>query len=564
MTGRCIRGVPNSPVALDSCIGWVLTGPVDSESSDECASLANTHVVFSAAEDDVNESLKRFWEIESVGDHTGASVIDRFKEDIIFDGKRYVTKLPFKPNHESLPDNYSLCEKRLSSLRRRLEKDPKLLSEYHAIFKDYEENRIIERVQEDEAAVPGAVHYIPHRPIVRVDKETTKVRPVFDASAKNRGPSLNDCLYSGPNLLTRIFDILLRCRSNPILILSDIKQAFLHVGIHDEHKDFLRFLMFDPENINSIIIYRFLVAMFGVTSSTFLLEATLRYHCEKCIASGAVNQLFVENFLRNIYVDDSFGGARSVVEGLEWYRTAKRLLKSGGFTLRKWCTNSVELQRLIDVEEVGATRHVTKPSTEVDSSYIEFQIGVNSENVQLKNILGESWDIIADVFVVEFESIVKMAQKLKMTKRNLLRVSSSFYDPLGLISPVSIQAKLILQLLYKEKLDWDCEISEQLAVVWKSFIECLKDTPVIRIPRFINMCDENALLQLHGFCDSSSLAYCAAVYVRRETSVETRVDLVAAKTKVAPLKELTIPRLELLSCLLLVEFLNSVTFAIAQ
>ena len=102
-----------------------------------------------------------------------------------------------------------------------------LLKDYDDIFKDYEANGIIEKVPEEEIAVePGAVHYLPHRPVVREDKETTKIRAVFDASCSSGGPSLNDCLYPGPNLLCKIFDILLRFRLNPVAILADTKTSF--------------------------------------------------------------------------------------------------------------------------------------------------------------------------------------------------------------------------------------------------------------------------------------------------------------------------------------------------
>ena len=199
--------------------------------------------------------------------------------------------------------------------------------------------------------VPGDVHYLPHRPVVRVNRETTKIRIVFDASAKSSGPSLNECLYPGPNLLSHIFDILLRFRSKEIVILSDIKQAFLNVGIHDDHKNYLRFLWLDPDNFDENIIYRFLRVVFGVTSSPFLLQGTLRYHCDRLIEKGFVDPKFVEDFLNNLYVDDSLGGVNSVPEGFEWYKRAKHLMKLGGFMLRKWCTNNEELQNMINIEE---------------------------------------------------------------------------------------------------------------------------------------------------------------------------------------------------------------------
>jgi hypothetical protein len=118
-----------------------------------------------------------------------------------------------------------------------------IINDYDQIFVEYEKSQIIERVPSDQVAKePGQVHYLPHRPVIRNDKDTTKIRVVFDASCNINGPSLNECLYSGPNLIANFFDILLRFRLNKIGVLADIKQAFLNVGVDSQHRDFLRFL----------------------------------------------------------------------------------------------------------------------------------------------------------------------------------------------------------------------------------------------------------------------------------------------------------------------------------
>ena len=114
-----------------------------------------------------------------------------------------------------------------------------------------------------------------------------------------------------------------------------------------------------------------------------------------------------------------------------------------------------------------------------------------------------------------------------------------------------------MQLIYKEKSNWDSLVSDEIVTIWNSFIDCLKLSSAISIPRFICM-EGKVSIQIHGFCDSSMSAYCAAVYVRRQSESKICVNLLAAKTRVAPLKELTIPRLELVSCQLLVELLSVV------
>ena len=158
------------------------------------------------------------------------------------------------------------------------------MSQYNDIFLDYEKQGIIDKVPLEEIPQPpGKVHYLAHRPVIRSDRETTKIRAAFDASCLNSGPSLNDCLYSGPNLLGKIFDILLRFRLNYIGIVADIQQAFLNIEISTENTDFLRFLWCDFRNtdVEKIIVLRFLRVVFGLTSSPFLLNGTIRHHLLK-------------------------------------------------------------------------------------------------------------------------------------------------------------------------------------------------------------------------------------------------------------------------------------------
>ena len=137
-------------------------------------------------------------------------------------------------------------------------------TEYNNIFKNYLNEGIIKKVN-DESAIPGCVHYLPHRAVIRNDKEATKVRVVFDASAKlPKSPSLNECLYAGPCLLSLVYDILLRFHLQKIVLIYDIKQAFLNVGIREEDCDYILFLWFkyifseNPE----ITVCRFLRVFF--------------------------------------------------------------------------------------------------------------------------------------------------------------------------------------------------------------------------------------------------------------------------------------------------------------
>lgn len=561
LTGNVVRA-PMGPVASESVLGWILSGSLKDLGQNGSSSVLNAsiessdiHLLRCSVEevDDLRVELSKFWNVENVND---GCVVTNFTNDIFHDGLRYVTKLPFKPDHEELPDNFVVCKKRLQSLRHRLGSQ-NILYDYDKVFKDYENNGIIEKVPNNEIAkVDGTVHYLPHRPVLREDKSTTKIRAVFDASCSRNGVSLNQCLYAGPNLLANIFEILIRFRINEIAILADIKQAFLNVGIHKEHQDYLRFLWYDLENPERLIVYRFLRAVFGVTSSPFLLNATIRHHLEGYRPEDIE---FVDKFLSDLYVDDTATGCHTVPEGVEFFHKAIDLMKKAGFELRKWLSNDFVLQKYFDT-------HMYKLDHESEShiTFSEEQLGTLEAGTK---VLGVHWDVSSDVFVFSFTGFLSKAKALPMTtKRGILKLSASMYDPLGFISPVTSKIKAIFQLLCKDKQDWDEEVPANIMIVWQELLAALETIGKVEFPRFVILSVNEVIetVELHGFSDSSKEIYCGVIYLRVVSSNGVKVSFLCAKTKVAPLKALTIPRLELLGCVLLSNLIRDVKGALVS
>ncbi|MCG8621284.1 MAG: hypothetical protein MJE68_04665, partial [Proteobacteria bacterium] len=252
-----------------------------------------------------------------------------------------------------------------------------ILLEYDSIIHDQIEKKIIEVVTEANARTDHdhKVHYLPHHAAIRHDNETTKLRVVYDASARSGGPSLNDCLYTGPKFYQKIMDILLRFRSYPTTLTADIEKAFLMISVTEENRDALRFLWVEDVTSDNpeIVTLRFAHVVFGVSSSPFLLNATIKHHLEKCASS---HPRLVSDILRSIYVDDIVFGASNEDSAYELYASSKEMLKKGSFNLRRFTTNSLPLQEHINqAEGISVTPGMEQSCSDTDETYAKSTLG---------------------------------------------------------------------------------------------------------------------------------------------------------------------------------------------
>ena len=563
-TGDLKRG-EIGPVAMKTTLGWVLSGPLPQELSSESeVNLTTCHtlrldtsnpcsiIANEKNRDPLVEEMKKFWELESIGVLSNeASVHDKFLDTIHKRDSRYEVSLPWKEHHPLLPDNYEVAVSRLNSVLKRLKKDPELLAEYNRIIEEQSSKGIISEVDPNAEITVGRLHYLPHHPVIRKDKQTTKVRIVYDASAKSTGPSLNECLYAGPSLISDISDVLMRFRYHRVALSADIEKAFLMVGVAEPDRDVLRFLWVDDPTSEApkIVVKRFNRVVFGVTSSPFLLNGTLRHHVTNYESE---DPQFVNEFLNSLYVDDFNGGKVNDSEAFELYSKAKCRMRDGGFNLRKWISNSQKLMQWIDQEE-GVPITESGKLAEEDQTYATTYLGIKGNAAEERKVLGLNWDIIRDTFIIRFDWLVRFAKELPSTKRSILRVVAKLYDPLGFMSPLFTAVKILFQDLCKSKTDWDEPICDELNFKYTKWLFDLMKVHSISIDRcyFLNVRDQVTSLQIHGFGDSSETAYAAVVYLRIETMQGISTQLVMSKTRVAPLKRSTIPRLELLAALIL-------------
>ena len=397
---------------------------------------------------------------------------------------------------------------------------PDFLQKYDEIIQDQCKKGIIEKIPPDSGET-GIKHYIPHHAVIDPTKPTTKIRIVYDASAKSKqgNLSLNECLHRGPVMLQDLCGLLMRFRINRIGIVADIEKAFLQVGLQVQDRNATRFFWLKDVNIpstdNNIQVYRFCRVPFGVISSPFLLAATVDHHLSTYDSETA------EQIRNNIYVDNVITGVDNIIDAENLYKDSKHIFQAMSMNLRDWASNNQEFYNLIP---------------ELDRS--------SREKVK---VLGLMWTLSNDLLTVP---CVKCDNEvMPITKREVLQRVASIYDPLGFFSPVTLKSKLFLQMLWRKNLEWDEQLADEDVQQWKEISTDLQDIPQCNIPRYIGLQGETTC-RLLCFCDASTKAYATSVYLQMCNMHTETCNLVFSKTRLAPNDKISLPRLELLAVLI--------------
>ena len=521
------------PGAELTMFGWILAGKV-----------TNTH-----SETDKNfftkssrDEFERMCAMDSLGilETNEEQFHEDFKENLqrLSDGK-YSTRLPWKTDCPELPSNNELAMGRLRSTTRRLERLGRL-KEYHEIMKQQLEDGILEPVPEKPTG--DVIHYIPHQAVIRDEAETTRLRIVYDCSAKKGPafPSLNDCLEIGPSLQPMIFDIMLRNRMKKYCITGDIKKVFLQIKVDPVNRDAQRLFWYEDLDEKTIVAYRFTRVIFGSGPSPYILGATLEKHVNQFMDKYPAT---VKDLLENTYVDDvqTVGDQQEELERFK--KEAVEIMKDGGFSLHKWHSSFPELEAN-DAEEKAESEELT---------FAKEIVGTETHETR---ILGLPWNTKEDTFKIEFSKCWKDDLTYLM-KRKMLSVVNRMYDLLGLASPVIITGKILYSRVCLLKLQWDEEVPQDIKGEWNKWITTMKKRPYITVPRNV-VTDKVEKICIHGFSDASKLALAAAVYIEviSPKGIATQ-RLLVSKSRIAP-KDISIPRLELVAAHLLSRLMNHV------
>ena len=440
---------------------------------------------------------------------------------------RWSAPLPFRPDRPTLPNNREQAVKRANALHSSLRKNPvkcQQFVEFMGTMFDRGHAEVAPPLRSNEECwfLPVFGVYHPQKP--------NQIRCVFDSSAKHDGISLNSVLLQGPDLTNSLLGILLRLRKEPVAISGDIQQMFYSFRVHEEDRNFLRFLWYEDNNPEKHMIeYRMCVHVFGNSPSPAIATYGLRKSVE---GSDEMVKSFVND---DFYVDDALTSVPTATEAVNLMKKTQQDLTEHGIVLHKVVSNKEEVIQEFPTEQLAKTLE-------------NIEIG---HKLPVHRSLGLRWDLSRDTFFFD----APMDEK-PYTRRGVLSVINSLFDPIGFMAPVTIQGKLILRDLMKGNVDWDDPLPpDKLSQwsTWKSSLPCLNQIHVARGYSERSL-SEASSLELLVFCDASELAISAVAYLLTNfLDGRSEIGFVMGKTKVAPSSGHTIPRLELCAAVLGVE-----------
>lgn len=528
----------NSLLALNSRLGWLISGRITQTDS------KSHHVVVMHTQVEVDQLLRQFWEIdEYIPNKKPLSQLETQCEEHFMkthtrnaDG-RYKVCLPFKDEDTpNLGNSRSLAVNRLLQMEKRFKHKPEFQEEYCKFMRQYESLGHMEIVPEKEHK-NEKVYYLPHHAIIRESSLSTKLRVVFDGSAKPaNGNSLNDELLIGPPLQQEIRDLVTRWRQHKFCLVADIQQMYRQILISQQDIDYQRIMWRETPN-EDIKEYRLLTVTYGTSCAPYLAIKTLHQ-----LADDEREDFPEAEILKtDLYMDDLMTGSSTEEDALTLQRRLTELFKRGGFLLHKWSSNSETV--LSEIPEANKA----------------LQSVINIKMDDSVKALGIAWKPQSDTF----ELIVNLScDNDVITKRNVLSAIAKTFDPLGWLAPLVIVLKIFMQKLWLAGLGWDDELNSELKAEWITYLRNFENMNPILLPRWLGTGNMIVKVELHGFSDASCVAYSAVVYTRVITDNEIKVNLVAAKTKVAPVKQISLPRLELCGAVLLSKLIQTVKLSL--
>ncbi|XP_048259935.1 uncharacterized protein LOC124119260 [Haliotis rufescens] len=528
-------GPQGTPVAIYTRLGWSLQGPCAFEPNrkQHCFLTRTLHEPQLQITDDV----ERLWKIDilpyttkqvtrSKLDHFAFKTLEDKTVKVTVDSEihfatplfRIPDKTVLKTGKESVLENMRRTERRLS-------KHPDIASIHNEKIQELVVKGYVKLISEEEASSTPESWFIPHHVIAQHGKH----RLVFNCSYEYQKLSLNKQLLPGPTLGASLLGVFLRFRQHIIAVSGDIKAMFHQIRLLPEDRNLLRFIWREMDTERDVSIYEWQVLPFGTT-------------CSPCCATYAIQRLGTENkeeypdvhqaVKDSFYVDNCLSGFPSVDKAREFISRLRHVMKSGGFNIRQWISNDPDVVKDLPSEARSETCEL-------------WLMQGNTEPHE--GTLGLQWQCEKDRITYKYRPIAYSTLTLNV----VYRILASQYDPLGFLTPYLARAKVIVQQLWQHKPQWGEPLPEcELLTEWHLWESELKLMNQVSLPRCIDPPEPVNQRQLHIFCDASEKVYGSVAYLKSETNDgSSHVSFVAARSRVAPKKALSMPRLELLAAL---------------
>ena len=526
LSGPKLVDSDGATIAQSTKFGWIVVGSFLSKQKQNVDKVS-LHVL----NVNVDQDLRKFSEIEDLPNCQKQILTseekfceNHFKENYeINDEGRFIVKLPFYRVDKQLTDSKDSAVTRLFSMERKFKGNCKLESEYKVFMHEYENLGHMAEANDNSSLIKDEnKFYLPHHGVVKESSTTTKLRVVFDASCRSKKScSLNELLGVGPKLQRDIISILLNFRIHEIVFSADIEKMYRQILVHPSDQSFQRIIWRYDEK-EPVKEYKLKTVTYGLSSASFLATRCLKQIANDCKVNSPKAARVVEE---DFYMDDLLSGASTVEEAVAISDQVDSILKSYGFQLRKWKSNSFDVLRNFENRR--------------SDNLLEI------ESNECSKVLGLYWNSDSDEFI--FRSLLKIESPI--TKRKILSESAKIFDPLGLMSPCTVVIKIFYQKLWLIQGDWDSVIPKFLEDEWLKFQKGFNSVSAISIPRCAVISSD--FIELHGFCDASTAAYAAVIYCKTKSSTGTEIRLLVSKTKVAPIKQISLPKLELCAAHLL-------------
>ncbi|XP_063843679.1 uncharacterized protein LOC135090655 [Scylla paramamosain] len=461
--------------------------------------------------------------------------------------KTWTVHYPWIKDPHHLPNNFGVALMKLKGTEKRLKKlGSRSTENYKVQIDDMLKRGVARKLNREELNwYKGPVHYLSHHEVLKQSSASTPTRIVFNASASYNGHVLNNYWAKGPNVMNSLFGLLLRFREGSIAFVGDIAKMFNSIRLSEFDSHVHRFLWRDFED-RAPDHYALTAVPFGDICSPAIAILAMRQTAEKCKEEfpEAANVI-----VQDSYMDDIIHSMNDTEKASQIIKDVELILNRGNFHMKEWIISGK-----------------TQVGNDVDLS------GIPGEKV-----LGLVWNPVEDEisFKMKMKSTCKQTCSVEvksnsdepqnpLTKRKALSYISTIFDPMGFVTPVTLRGKLLMRQIIEyidengRKLDWDDPLPEEFIGKWYKFCHDMHELGTIKLPR----CICNAELvepTLILFNDASTLAYSACAYARwRVGKDKYQSKLLAAKSRLAPIKTQTIPRLELSSAVLSVRLRNTI------